>query len=221
VIARPSSTRSTGWRLTRVMAVGGLLVAAGLGPVATASAHSQLEATDPLDGSQVAALPDQVTLRFNQNVLGLGTVLQVTGPAGNVAAGRPKVIDNQVVQPVQAGSPAGAYTVQWRVTSADGHPISGRFGFTAAAGNGGTAPDAASAGTAKAADDDPAESGQAVLWLLVAGGAAVVAAGVALARRRPGANTFADAGGSDTSDGDSGGSSDGGGGDGGGGGGGD
>ena len=33
----------------------------------------------------------------------------------------------------QPSAPAGAYTVEWRVTSADGHPISGSFSFTAEA----------------------------------------------------------------------------------------
>jgi methionine-rich copper-binding protein CopC len=167
------------------MAVAGLLVAAGLGPVASASAHSQLEATDPVDGSQLAALPDQVTMTFNQNVLGLGTVLDVTGPTGNMATGKPKVIDNQVIQPVQAGSPAGAYTVLWRVTSADGHPISGQFGFTAVAGNGGTAPavSAASAGDPQTTDKTDEGSGRLVFWVLLIIVLVLIVVGIALSRR--------------------------------------
>jgi copper resistance protein C len=180
----------------RTVAVAGLLVVAGLGSATTASAHSQLERTDPADGSQIDVLPDQITLTFNQNVLGLGDVLQVTGPGGSVADGGPTVVDNHVTQAILPGSPAGAYTVLWRVTSADGHPISGRFGFTAATGSSGTAstadPSAAGAGTASGAAGStgqaPADdsNGSALIWLLVAAGALVVAAGIFLATRRPG-----------------------------------
>jgi methionine-rich copper-binding protein CopC len=156
----------------------------------SASAHSQLERTDPADGSQVAVLPDKITLTFNQNVLGIGDVLQVTGPAGSVSAGAPSVVDNQVIQAIQPGSAAGAYTVLWRVTSADGHPISGQFGFTAAAGSSGTAvvPSGEAAGPASGPLTDTGSDGvnPALVWLLVACGAIVVAAGIFLATRRPG-----------------------------------
>ena len=47
--------------------------------------------------------------------------------------GEPRLVDNTVTQALQPGSPAGRYVVEWRVTSADGHPISGTFSFTAAA----------------------------------------------------------------------------------------
>ena len=173
----------------RAVAVAGLLVAAGFGMAGSASAHSQLERTDPADGSQVAVLPDKITLTFNQNVLGIGDVLQVTGPAGIVSAGAPSVVDNQVIQAIQPGSAAGAYTVIWRVTSADGHPISGQFGFTAAAGSSGTAgvPPAAAAGPAEPGTSTGSDGvNPALVWLLVACGAIVVAAGIFLAIRRPG-----------------------------------
>jgi len=173
------------------MAVAGLLVVAALGAATTASAHSQLERTDPADGSQIAVLPDQITLTFNQNVLGIGDVLQVTGPGGSVSAGAPTVVDNQVTQAIQPGSAAGSYTVLWRVTSADGHPISGRFAFTAAAGSSGTAVTSTAAGGPTAASDVVGEAGAggvdaALVWLLIVCGVVVVAAGIFLATRRPG-----------------------------------
>ena len=204
--ARP---RSAGWTprrplragLIRAIAVAGLLLVAWLAAATTASAHSQLERTDPADGSQVAVLPEAITLTFNQNVLGLGDLVEVTGPDGNAADGKPSVVDNQVIQAIGAGAPAGAYTVLWRVTSADGHPISGRFTFTAAAGSSGTAAGAATADGGQAAADgdqaaaaatvaggDSAATGSidsAMLWLL-AGCGVVVVAGVVIAARRPG-----------------------------------
>jgi methionine-rich copper-binding protein CopC len=172
-------------RFLRVLAVAGLMVVAVLGAATTASAHSQLERTDPADGTTIAVLPDQITLTFNQNVLGLGTVVQVTGPDGSAVDGAPAVVDNQVQQPVRPGSPAGDYTVLWRVTSADGHPISGRFAFTATAGSSGTASAATSADAAGTAPSPAEDAGgnSVLIWLLLAGGALVVAAGIFLARR--------------------------------------
>jgi len=63
----------------------------------------------------------------------LGTQVAVTGPTGPVQTGPPTLIDNSVRQTVAAGAPAGNYAVAWRVISADGHPITRTFHFTAQA----------------------------------------------------------------------------------------
>ncbi|HST80736.1 MAG TPA: copper resistance CopC family protein [Kineosporiaceae bacterium] len=179
--ARPLSPgRQVRARLVRAMAVAGLAVLAGFGSATTASAHSQLEGTNPADGAQVAALPEQITLTFNQDVLGVGTAVQISGPGGSVVDGAPTVVDKEVRQAILPGSAAGDYTVQWRVTSADGHPISGQFAFSAAAGSGGSR-----AATSAAVDlpaGDSTGGNAPLIWLLVAF-VAVLAAGVALARR--------------------------------------
>jgi methionine-rich copper-binding protein CopC len=96
---------------------------------APASAHDVLRSTDPLDGAVVDHLPDRVVLTFDEPALAIGTEVVVTGPAGPVSDGPPQLVDAEVRQPVRAG-PAGRYTVLWRVTSADGHPVSGTFAFT-------------------------------------------------------------------------------------------
>ena len=94
-----------------------------------ASAHDVLRSTDPADGTVVDRLPDRVVLTFDEPALAIGTQVVVTGPAGPVSDGPPQLVDAEVRQPVRAG-PAGRYTVLWRVTSADGHPVSGTFAFT-------------------------------------------------------------------------------------------
>jgi methionine-rich copper-binding protein CopC len=100
-------------------------------PATAAAAHNVLISTDPADGSTVATAPDAVVMTFDQPALALGTELVVTAPGGgNVADGPPQLVDNTVRQPVAGTLPAGTYTVQWRVTSADGHPVSGSFRFT-------------------------------------------------------------------------------------------
>ncbi len=131
--APASQERETGRRggVRRRLPVGlllaGLLVALGASP---AAAHNTLRSTDPADGSTITTAPAQVTLTFDQPALALGTEIVVTGPEGVVSEGDPQLVDSSVAQPLTAALPAGGYTVEWRVTSADGHPLSGTFGFT-------------------------------------------------------------------------------------------
>lgn len=105
-----------------------LVVAAG-----PASAHDVLTSTKPGDGSTVATVPSTVVLTFNEPAIAMGTKIVVRGPAGEVEQGNPVLVDRTVSQSLRGGAPAGAYTVEWRVTSADGHPVSGTFAFTARA----------------------------------------------------------------------------------------
>jgi hypothetical protein len=104
---------------------------------APASAHNTLVSSNPTDEQRVARTPSAVLLTFNEPAVAMGTQVIVTGPAGPVQLGAPQLVDNAVTQPLQGGAAAGAYTVSWRVTSADGHPISGTFTFTAAAAGAG------------------------------------------------------------------------------------
>lgn len=101
-----------------------------------AAAHNTLQGTDPADGSTVDAPPSRVTLTFDQPAQALGTEVVVLGPDGAIAStGSAELVDNTVAQALADGLAAGTYTVQWRVTSADGHPLSGELTFTAAAGS--------------------------------------------------------------------------------------
>jgi methionine-rich copper-binding protein CopC len=131
----------------------GLLLGAG-----PALAHDVLEKTNPGENSTVRTLPDDVELTFNNIPLGIGSVIKVTGPGGDVTEGKTSVLNHVVSTGIAPGSPAGAYTVQWRVTSSDGHPISGQFAFTAEAGNGGSA----ATGSTGADTGSPASAAQAV-----------------------------------------------------------
>ena len=110
-------------------AVLGTAVVSLIATAVPASAHDVLRSTNPADGAVVDRLPDRVVLTFDEPALAIGTEVVVTGPAGPVSDGPPQLVDAEVRQPVRAG-PAGRYTVLWRVTSADGHPVSGTFAFT-------------------------------------------------------------------------------------------
>ena len=71
----------------------------------------------------MAHTPSSVVLTFDEPAIAIGTKLVVTGPTGPVQTGAPQLVDNTVTQNLQPGAPAGAYTVEWRITSTDGHPI--------------------------------------------------------------------------------------------------
>lgn len=128
-----------------VTALATVLLTATAGP---ALAHSSLRSTDPADGSTVTTAPDRVTLVFDQPAQELGTEVVVLGPDGATVSTGPVVLDGtSVAQELAADRPAGVYTVRWRVTSADGHPVEGTTTFTA---------EQAAGGAAAGADDQPA-----------------------------------------------------------------
>ncbi len=104
---------------------------------APAWAHDELVTTAPAAGQTVAAVPADVVLTFAEPPLALGLAVQVTGPDGtDLAAGKPALVGSTVHQAVRAGAPAGRYTVHWRVTADDGHPVTGSFAFVARASGG-------------------------------------------------------------------------------------
>nr|WP_205163990.1 copper resistance CopC family protein [Arthrobacter roseus] len=114
-----------------LLAFAGLLPASG-----PAAAHDQISGTDPADGATVAQAPEEVALTFTGNPQGIGSEVQVMDTEGtDWATGEVKIVDNQAIQLLKPGAPAGDYTVNWRVVSADAHPIEGSFTFTATGGS--------------------------------------------------------------------------------------
>jgi copper transport protein len=99
-----------------------------------ASAHAQLEGSDPSAGDVLAVAPSQVTLRFGELVEFSANAIQVfddhlqrvrTGP---VAAVGPDGSQLRVLLP--SGLGRGTYTVSWDISSGDTHPVSGSFRFS-------------------------------------------------------------------------------------------
>lgn len=123
-----------------------VFVAAVLGFAAPASAHDAAESSSPAQGATVPTTPEQVSVTFNNNPLGIGAQFSVKDSAGaEWADGAVEIVDNTATQKLKAGAPSGAYTVAWRVVSSDSHPIEGTFGFTATAAAAGAAPSETSA----------------------------------------------------------------------------
>ncbi|WP_113839707.1 copper resistance CopC family protein [Blastococcus sp. TF02A-26] len=131
---RPPAPGTPLRRLLSTLALGTALsvVLVGLG-IPAASAHDALTGATPADGSSVTTAPAEVALEFSGVVQELGAEVAVTGPDGTDATrGAAEVVGTTLTQPLTADLPAGAYSVAWRVTSADGHPVSGTLSFTVA-----------------------------------------------------------------------------------------
>jgi hypothetical protein len=157
--------------LVLAVAASVVLLVAGM---PAASAHDALLGATPADGTSVATAPASIELEFSGVVQELGAEIVVSGPDGAaVSQGDPQVVDTTLTQPLAPDLPAGTYSVAWRVTSADGHPISGTTSFTvtdgAAAGGSG---DVQEASTAR-----PAGSSSSGPWIAI--GAGVVLLGAA------------------------------------------
>ncbi|MFT4165423.1 MAG: copper resistance protein CopC [Microlunatus sp.] len=135
----------------------------------TAWAHNSLIGTTPSDGAQVEAGPAEVVLTFNEPAISTGTKVLVTGPDGLVTDGAPRLIDNTVRQDLKPGLPAGSYAVEWRVTSADGHPINGSFSFqvkTSSVANESPDPTPTTAAPTAGPDGDDTDNGSGWMWWL-------------------------------------------------------
>ena len=121
-------------RLASALLALGLITGAVVGAPLVAFAHDVLERTTPADGTTVDRMPPAVTLTFAEEPLSIGSQVVVSGPTGPVSTGSPKISGRDVTQAVSPKAPAGDYTVSYRVTSDDGHPVTGTFSFHARVG---------------------------------------------------------------------------------------
>lgn len=138
-------------------------------------AHDALASTDPAASQTVPRVPSAVALTFEEPPLTMGLQVVVTGPDGPVQQGAPRLADDVVTQALRGDAPKGTYTVDWRVTADDGHPVSGSFTFTALAAG------AAAATGTDAAPASPSGSSGAILLVV---GLAVVASVASLVWHR-------------------------------------
>lgn len=122
-------------RKVRSAGIGIALAAVALLGFATpAAAHDALIGSDPETGASVEVAPGQVTLTFSADLMADGAEAHVyagSDPASAAASGAqdwaagPAAVDGAtLVIPLAEAVPAGEYSVNWRVVSSDGHPIS-------------------------------------------------------------------------------------------------
>ncbi|WP_413543316.1 copper resistance protein CopC [Citricoccus nitrophenolicus] len=116
-----------------ILAFLAVLMLALLAPLSPASAHDAVTGTNPEDGQNLETAPEAIDIVFTDTPLSLGSQIRVEDDQGeNWAAGEVEIAGNTASQALQPDTPAGEYTVTWRVVSSDSHPIEGTFSFTAA-----------------------------------------------------------------------------------------
>lgn len=142
---------------------GAALPAVVMAPVA--SAHSVLLSVDPGDGATVETSPETVVLTFNEEINQSFATVAVTTAEDRTNLAAEPVVEGASVSVGLDDLDVGTYTVGYRVTSADGHVISGSSSFTVATSDGSaegsaTANSDASAGAQEtAASQDAGDSG--------------------------------------------------------------
>jgi copper transport protein len=122
-------------KLGRAAALLGALVVAMVANPGTASAHAALIATTPSSFQVLSAAPHEVSLRFSENVDVALAEVRLIGPGGAAVAGvsqpaHPAGQPDTVSATLPAKLANGTYTVTYRVTSADTHPVEGAFAFS-------------------------------------------------------------------------------------------
>ncbi|TFI40967.1 copper resistance protein CopC [Rhodococcus sp. 1R11] len=117
--------------MRRLMLIAVMICGTALFAAAPASAHSELVSSDPPADATLEFAPIGVGLVFNQDINESFATISVVGPGDTQwAQGTATVEGPDVSVLLQDGLPNGEYTVGYRVTSADGHPITGSYGFS-------------------------------------------------------------------------------------------
>ena len=158
--------------IRRVLATAMLIAGMAMTGMAVASAHAVRIAADPASDASLASPPSRVSATFNEALHTDFAAMTVVGPDGNLwSDGAPQVQGAVVSARVRPLGPAGSYTVNYRVTSADGHVVSGSWSFTLTAAGSGTPGPPAAASTHTSERALP-------VWPFLLGAAAVIACGV-------------------------------------------
>jgi methionine-rich copper-binding protein CopC len=100
-----------------------------------ALAHAEFSGGEPAPGASLSESPDRVRLTFSETVAAEFDPVQVTGPGGERVDRQDARVapdDANTVEVRLEELSAGAYTVEYRVTSVDGHVISGSYEFAVA-----------------------------------------------------------------------------------------
>jgi len=141
-----------------------------------ASAHATRVSTDPAVNAVLATGPQRVSATFSEQLQTTFAAMTVVGPDGNLwSTGEPTVQGAVVSIALGPLGPAGTYTVNYRVTSADGHVVSGSWSFQL------TVPGTGTPGRPATSGGDGAD---VPVWPFVAAALALVAGGAWWAVRR-------------------------------------
>jgi copper transport protein len=123
------------WRgaVRRSLAAGALAAALLVGAPSGVLAHAVLLDRVPAADAVLAAAPAEVVLRFNEPVRPIAAQVLRAENRESVGAGEIVAVDTALHVQLPAGLPEGTYVVSYRVSSADGHPVTGSFLFVVGA----------------------------------------------------------------------------------------
>jgi copper transport protein len=111
-----------------------------IGWTAPASAHAQLESTQPDPSAVLSTSPQQVVLHFGEPVeVDFGSIRVIGPDGGRVDEGgthHPQGDSHAVAVSLRVHLPRGTFIVAWRVVSADSHPVHGAFIFSVGTASG-------------------------------------------------------------------------------------
>jgi copper transport protein len=95
----------------------------------TGFAHAALISTSPTDGEVLPSAPAEVILTFNENVRPVEDAMRLFDSTGQETILAAASRNSDVVITLPESLPEGTFLVDWRVISADGHPIGGALTF--------------------------------------------------------------------------------------------
>ena len=165
-------------RSRRLAFIAVLVAAMALAGAPVASAHAARIAADPADNATLTQGPPRVSATFNEQLQPEFAAMTVVGPDGNLwSSGDPEVQGAVISVGVRPLGPAGTYTVNYRVTSADGHPVSGSWSFRLTV---------AASGTPGPSAAEPADTsgGGIPVWPFLVVGAVIIGGGILWTARR-------------------------------------
>jgi methionine-rich copper-binding protein CopC len=132
--------------------------AVSLATALPAAAHDELLGSSPEDGQVLDAAPEQVELAFSDDVIELGTVIELVDHHGQ----RVEIGETVVLGPdVTAELPPrleGDYQVRWHAVSSDGHPTVGTIDFGVGDGATGVWASEAPPEGSESGEDEPTEA---------------------------------------------------------------
>ncbi|NJM81106.1 MAG: copper resistance protein CopC/CopD [Tabrizicola sp.] len=113
-----------------------------------ANAHAEFRGSVPAQDSLLDGVPAVISLEFSEQVGVLALTWHLPGGREVAAVGAAGATTLTVQPPPDAGR--GTYVLQWRVASADGHPVGGALVFSVGEVTGSASPGAEGSATASA-----------------------------------------------------------------------
>ena len=114
------------------LAILALVAATAFGIASGAAVHATLVSSEPAANSRLTTSPTRIRLVYSEPVEGKLAKVSIQPAVGApivLRAGADPRDVRAVIAPVDALGP-GSYRVEWRVVSADGHPVDGAFAFS-------------------------------------------------------------------------------------------